>query len=399
MSSKQQTLLGLLAVAALAVLGFYTLFLTDVNLFGKSVQMVVQFPDANGLREGDAVLVAGLRVGRVKTMSFDATAKREKRITVLLNLDEVVPMFEDYTITIEESTLLGGRNVSISPGESAAPPLTMTAGIPLSGQVAPKLIDSFSSLAELLDDNRSSITDLFQNFAAVSSDLRKGRGVLGKLLTDDELANTAQRGIDDFAGLGADLRQLSADLIAGEGTIGKLFHTTEMYDQVLATVNNLKGIAEGVSEGKGIAGKLFGDEALASELERAVNNFSAITDDLKAGRGTIGRLLQDDSTAKNLESVSADLSTITSKITAGEGTLGKLWASEELYQNLNDFSGSMQRLTAGLESGDGTLAKLLNDDELYDEILTGVKLLNRSLEDYRESAPIGTFTSTLFNIF
>ncbi len=399
MSSKQQTLLGLLAVAALAVLGFYTLFLTDVNLFGKPIQMVVQFPDANGLREGDAVLVAGLRVGRVKTLSLDSRAQREKRITVLLNLDEEIQMFEDYTIVIEESTLLGGRNVSILPGESAAPSLDLTPGIALVGQVAPNPIDSFSSLAELLDENRGSITDLFKNFADVSTDLRQGRGLLGKLLTDDKIASTAQRGIEDFAALGTDLREISNKLVAGEGTIGRMFSSSEMYDQVLATVNDLKALAEGVSEGKGVAGKLFGDDAMATELERALNNFTGISDDLAAGRGTLGKLLKDETTANNLESVSADLSTITSQITKGEGTLGKLWASDELYQSLNDFSGGLQRLTERLENGDGTLSKLMNDDELYDELLTGVKLLNRSLEDYRESAPVSTFTTALFNIF
>lgn len=399
MSSKQQTLLGLLTVAALAVLGFYTLFLTDVNLFGKSIQMVVQFPDANGLREGDAVLVAGLRVGRVKTMAFDARAERSKRITVVINLDEEIPLFEDYSIVIEESTLLGGRNVSILPGQSAAPPLELTPGIALVGHVAPNPIDSLSTLGTLIDANSGSITDLFTNFAAVSSDLRKGRGLLGRILTDDELADTASRGVDDFAAMGADLRELSRRITAGEGTIGRLFSSDEMYDQVYATVTDLKDLADGIKNGKGIAGKLFGDEALAAEVDRALRNFSGISDDLAAGRGTIGKLLKDDTTADNLTAITTDIKAVTDKVAAGEGTIGKLFASDELYQSLLSFSQRIDSMTAKLENGDGTLAKLLSDDELYDEILTGVKLLNRSLEDYREAAPVSNFTSALFNIF
>jgi len=399
MSSKQQTLLGLLTVAAFAVLGFYTLFLTDVNLFGKSIQMVVQFPDANGLREGDAVLVAGLRVGRVKTMTFDARAEREKRITVVINLDEEIPLFEDYAIVIEESTLLGGRNVSILPGQSAAPPLALTPGIALVGHVAPNPIDSLSSFAKLLDANSGSITDLFTNMAAVSDDLRAGRGLLGRILTDETLADTASRGVEDFAAMGADLRELSRRITAGEGTVGKLFSSDEMYDQVYATVTDLKDLSSGLKDGKGIIGKLFGDEALAKEVDRALRNFTGISDDLAAGKGTIGKLLKDGTTADNLASITTDIRGVTEKVAAGEGTIGQLFASDELYQSLLSFSQRLDSMTEKLENGEGTLAKILNDDELYDEILTGVKLLNRSLEDYREAAPVSNFTSALFNIF
>ena len=41
----------------------------------------------------------------------------------------------------------------------------------------------------------------------------------------------------------------------------------------------------------------------------------------------------------------------------------------------------------------------MNDRELYDEALVAVKLLTRSLEDYREAAPVSAFTGVLFGAF
>ena len=41
----------------------------------------------------------------------------------------------------------------------------------------------------------------------------------------------------------------------------------------------------------------------------------------------------------------------------------------------------------------------LHIDHLYDEALGGLKLLTRSLEDYREAAPVTAFTSVLFSAF
>ncbi|MDF1799487.1 MAG: MlaD family protein [Planctomycetota bacterium] len=399
MSSKQQTLLGLLAVAALAVLGFYTLFLADVNLFGKSIQLVVQFPSAKNLREGDPVNVAGLRVGRVKSLSFDAQAPIEKRITVVLNLDQEVPLFEDYKIAIKESTLLGGRNVSILPGVSAARPLELKPGMILLGQAGTNSMDSIESFAELLDENRASISRIVSNLERASTDVAEGNGLLGRLISDASLADEVTAGVADFRSVAADARAISARLEAGEGSLGQLLASDEMYQSLQDTVDSLRRIAAGAEAGEGLVGKLLGDPELAAEFDRTLRNIAGLTDDLKAGRGTVGRLFQDDSVAKNIEAVTGDAATITAKIVAGEGTLGGLWADDDVFQSFKSLGERLDRIAASLEEGNGTVARLLNDEEMYTELMNTVKLLNASLEDYREAAPVSTFTTALFNVF
>ena len=334
MSSKQQTLLGLLAVAALAVLGFYTLFLADVNLFGRSIQLVAQFPGAQGLREGDPVLVAGLRVGRVKALSFDATAPEDQRITVVLNLDQEVPLFEDYAITIEESTLLGGRNVSILPGAAALPRLELAGGMVLTGTVGATPMDSIESIAELVDESRAAVSRILGNLEKTTDDIANGRGLLGQLISDDELAALVAEGIDDFRAVAADARSVSARLEAGEGSLGQLLVSNEMYDSLQGTIDSLKRIVAGAEAGEGIVGKLLADEELAGEFDRALRNVTALTDEVRAGQGTIGRLFVDETIATNLEAATGDIATITERIVAGEGTLGALWADDELRARL-----------------------------------------------------------------
>ena len=399
MSSKQQTLLGLLAIAALAVLGFYTLFLADVSLFGRSIQLVVQFPGAQGLREGDPVQVSGLRVGRVKSLSFDATAPQDQRITVVLNLDEEVPLFEDYSITIEESTLLGGRNVSILPGAAAMPRLELPEGIVLTGAIGATPMDSLEAFAGVLDDNSDSITRIVDNVAQTSEDLASGRGLLGRLISDGELADEVVGGIEDFRAVAADAREVSRRLEAGEGSLGKLLATSEMYDSMQATLDSLKRIATGAEAGEGIVGKLLADEELAGEFDRVLRNVTALSDDLRAGKGTLGRLFTDETIGANIEAATGDLASITERIVAGEGTIGALWADDSLYKSFNGFAERIERIAANLEEGNGTVSKLLNDGELYEELMVAVKLLNQSLEDYREAAPVSTFTTALFNVF
>ena len=65
MSNRRQLALGAFFVVVLAVLSYYTLFLTDVPWFKDRHELLVHFEQAGGLRQGDIVLVAGIRKGRV----------------------------------------------------------------------------------------------------------------------------------------------------------------------------------------------------------------------------------------------------------------------------------------------------------------------------------------------
>src|SRR5688572_19305291 len=116
MSGNRSVILGLFFLVTLAILGYYTLFLTDFTLFKNRPEMTVHFEETNGLREGDGVLVAGMRWGRIKKLTLDPTAPIEKRVTVLASLDAELPLRDGFKIQIKDATLLGGRNLSIDPG-------------------------------------------------------------------------------------------------------------------------------------------------------------------------------------------------------------------------------------------------------------------------------------------
>src|SRR5258708_28098627 len=63
---------------SLGVLGYYTFVQSDLNLFGKKAELDVYFAQTNGLREGDSVLVAGMRWGKVKSLEIGRASCRER---------------------------------------------------------------------------------------------------------------------------------------------------------------------------------------------------------------------------------------------------------------------------------------------------------------------------------
>ncbi len=366
MNNQRQFLLGIFFITALSVLAFFTLFLTDtVHFFSEPNLEIVYFPEAHGLREGDPVLVAGVRIGRVKKLAFDIDAPLERRIRATLSLDERVQLLEGTRVLIKESTLLGGRQVDIDPGRPGGAPLVRGTNGELFGEVEPNPIAALSDLGHLFSENRERFSGLLEDARAIVADIRAGKGTLGRFLTDDTMAANLSDSI-------ADLRRLIADVDAGQGLLGTLLRDPALAASAKDAVLSLKTVAADLEAGKGIAGRLISDEELSWEVDRAVQAFTNVAERIEKGEGIAGRLISDEALGQKLAGVIDDF---------------------------EEASADLSALTAQLRSGEGTIGKLVMDPELYEETLNAVKLLTRSLEDYREAAPVSIFTSTLFSAF
>src|SRR5690349_19787309 len=125
---QRDTLLGLVFFGALGLLLWATISLTDLSL-GRIKPLHVFFAEARGLRTGDSVQVLGKRIGKVGAVEWRKD-RTELRIEVVLRLDEEVPLAADYKIEIQDSSVLGGKQVQIDPG--LGPPLPP--GVELKGK-------------------------------------------------------------------------------------------------------------------------------------------------------------------------------------------------------------------------------------------------------------------------
>jgi len=377
-SSQKHFVLGLFFLSALCVLGYYTLFLTDFRLFGDPVRLTVEFPEAHGLREGDPVMVSGMRLGRVKSLAYDPHAPPERRITVVMYLNQELEIRQGYVVRIEESTLLGGRNVEIDPGPRGAAPLDVGDARPLVGTVASNPLEALQEAGEV-------VADVFQNLSG-------GGGAIGRLVSDEELGRKIDAFVTDFGAMVADGRTIAEELRQGKGTLGKLLVDEQLHLDIANAAANLDRITAEVRSGQGVLGRLVRDNELADELSRAVRALREIGESIAAGEGTLGRVLRDESIALNIERVTGDLA-------EGRGSLGALITTRELYDRVLAISDEVRAVASAVRQKEGSLGELIMSKDLYNEVLTAVKLLNRSLEDYRESAPVSTFTSIFFGAF
>ena len=394
MSMQRTTLVGLFFLLALGVLAYYTLFLTDFTLFGKQSELTVRFSETNGLRQGDSVLVAGMRWGKVKSLTYDPSAPNDRRITVVANLTEDLVLREGFEIRIEDATLLGGKNLSIDPGPAGGeyvPPDTM-----LFGEVGR---NPLASLGDLVAESQRGVTKIIEDLSAITSGIREGKGTVGRLMSDPAMADDLAEALNGAAKSLRNLERLSGDLVAGRGSAGQLLTNRELYDELLASTTKLNGLLDQTSgmvgsfrQGQGLLPRLFQDEVIAGQFASTVARIDSIVGRIDNGQGTVGMLVNDDSIAKNIAS-------ITDRVARGEGTIGALLTKSEVYDNVRETSENLAVVSGAIRNGQGSIGQLVMNDEIYQQIKAALKVVQRTLEEYREAAPVTAFTAVFFGAF
>lgn len=371
-SHQRQILLGVFFIVALSILAFYTLFLTDIHLFSKPILMTVYFPEANNLREGDPVQLLGARIGRVKEVAPNVTVEARKRIRTVLSLDREVELLEDAVISIRETSLLGGRNVFIDPGTFGGPVLVPLDDGAFYGEVFKNPFASLGDIGTLLNENRASINGFLTNLDAITDDVRAGKGLLGTLISSETMASDASELFGSAKELSANLRDASAQLRSGQGVLGSLFYDEALKKKLTDTFDNLQGLSADLRSQQGVLGALIYDPALKERLIGAIDDIASFVGKLDEGEGALPMLMTDQAFKDQLATLVSDL---------------------------NATMADVRVLVADTRAGKGTVGKLLTEEDLYADLRKAIGVLTRSLEDYREAAPITSFTSVLFAAF
>lgn len=394
MSGNRSVILGLFFLVALAILSYYTLFLTDFTLFRDRPEMTVQFSETNGLREGDGVLVAGMRWGRIKSLTFDPTAPIPTRVTVVASLDSKLPLRDGFKIQIKDATLLGGRNLSIDPGPADGAPVPEDTQLLGSVQSNP-----IEGLGKLVDASSAGVQEVIENLRLFTVDLKDGKGPLGRIVRDQGMADDLGVAIAAAARTVATMETVAKDLASGKGTAGQLLANDELFTALLEASKKLTtvldetgALATDIRRGNGLAGRLINDETIARDLAAAIASLNSITKKIDDGQGTIGVLIND-------ETIARDVQTITRNLADGQGTIGALLTRPEVYDNMRQMTEDLAAVTSSIRSGQGTIGRFVMDDDLYQDLKTAVRIVQRALEEFREAAPITTFTSVFFGAF
>jgi phospholipid/cholesterol/gamma-HCH transport system substrate-binding protein len=344
---------GLLVLIAIGVLIVLILNASgNLNPFASKLHLRAKFADANGLREGSEVRLAGVRIGevdriRLLTASEVGTAPNPQKIEVFLTIDSTIDgvaaterIRTDSRAQQASPNLLGSEMiVNITPGTALGQPVKENA-----------LLDSqsgntMSDLATRGTDLAERLSKLSDQLNEVVKDVREGKGTVGRLFNDESLYNNLNATIRDA-------EELATQIKSGKGSAGKFIYDEALYNNANDISANLKQISEDIRAGRGSAGKFISSDELYNKVNRladrvnhSMDQIDIIVADVNAGRGTLGRLVKDEAIYNDARAAIARFNTTAERIDSvvagaqrGEGTLGKLITDDQLYSNVNNLS-------------------------------------------------------------
>ncbi len=109
-----ETMVGLFVLLGIAALAYLAFQLGDVRfLGGQDYTVRAIFPSVTGLKEGAGVEIAGVKVGKVASISL-----HEGRALVTLRIRKEVVLVEDVIASVRTKGIIGDKYVQLAPGGS-----------------------------------------------------------------------------------------------------------------------------------------------------------------------------------------------------------------------------------------------------------------------------------------
>jgi phospholipid/cholesterol/gamma-HCH transport system substrate-binding protein len=302
MNNTSQTVrVGLFFILGLALAWITFESLNGGHLFKpRGYTLVAGFANLKGLKTGDEVRMAGVKVGAVQL-----TRLAPHRVEAVLTIDPDTKIPVDAVASVEQSSLLGSNYLGVTFGTPGGPLLKDGEEIKTKATV---------DMSEVISQLGTLGSKLEQVIGDIGKSMGSGEGGNGNLFQRiDKLVTENGPKITETV---SNLQDITAKIKNGEGTFGKLVNDSKMHDELLASVTEIKaaatdartflgdtkGIVADVKAGKGALGVLLYDDATASSLKISVNNLREVSDKLNSGKGTLGKLISDDSLYLSVQS-------------------------------------------------------------------------------------------------
>ena len=180
--------LGILVTTGLVlfVIGIYFIGRKQ-QLFSSTFKISGVFKDISGLEVGNNVRFAGINIGVIDNIEMIADTAVRVDLMIVNKAKKFIK--KDSKVTIGSDGLMGSKLVLLLPGTAATKQIQENDFI---ATVIPPSLDDIMGKLKTSLTNISVITD---DFTAIMSNMRAGKGAMGKLFMDPKMAKNLDQTI------------------------------------------------------------------------------------------------------------------------------------------------------------------------------------------------------------
>lgn len=253
--------------------------------FVKSFQLKVVFDDIQGLKVGNNVWFSGVKVGTIKKIQFYGTSQVE----VTLNIEEEAHKYihKNARASIGSDGLIGNKIVVLDGGSPKFP------FIEDGDKIAVNTTLSTDDIMKTLQVNNKNLVDITSDFKVLAKNLVEGKGTVGALLTDQQIANNFKTIVSNLQNttasanrMASQLNTFSSKLNTPGGLADKMLTDTVVFARLQKSVtefqktatsaaaltDNLNKASAKLNDKDNVAGVMLNDPAAAEQIRSTIKN-------------------------------------------------------------------------------------------------------------------------------
>lgn len=261
---QKQSMIRMGIFVFLAVLAFVVgiLSLGDrKGWFEEYVIISAQFKDIDGLENGAPVRISGINAGKVKAVIPPKKVGDMVILQMEVNLKFKDLLTDDAVAHIETEGLVGYKLVIIDPGSESSK------AVEQGGFVSSREPVKLSDITAKFYQASANVEDLVAGLAGVTDSIRRGKGSIGRLISDPTLyqnITSASVSVDSaFSAFARESREI-----------------TDILNNISVSSNE---IIQKINRGEGTIGKLIGSDSLYRDIRSSSEQFIKVVTQLENG--------------------------------------------------------------------------------------------------------------------
>jgi phospholipid/cholesterol/gamma-HCH transport system substrate-binding protein len=266
------------------LIGVFTLG-SQKKAFVKSFKINVIFDDIQGLKVGNNVWFSGVKIGTIKKIQFYGSSQ----VQVSLSIEEEAHQYihKNAKASISSDGLIGNKIIVIDGGTPKYP------FIEDGDQIVVNPALSTDDMMKTLQVNNKNLVEITTDFKTLAKNLVDGKGTLGALLADDEIAKNfksivvnLQKTTAEANRMIAELNQFSNKLNTKGGLTDKMLTDTVVFNRLQASITelqkttksaailteNLNAASKKLNNDDNAIGVLLNDKAAAEQVKTTIKN-------------------------------------------------------------------------------------------------------------------------------